>query len=91
MSAAVSIAEDGAIVGDTAAPVTAPSARLRRPPPPAPVAAAAQAPVVSFDDARVQRVYEILCSDEQPPAEQHWEGWTARRIVDALRRMRATP
>lgn len=44
----------------------------------------AQPPVVGFDDPRVQRVYEILCSDEQPPSEQHWEGWTARRIVDAL-------
>lgn len=54
MSAAVSIAEDGAIVGDTAAPATAPSARLRRPPPPAPVAAAA-----ARRDLRVTLVGEL--------------------------------
>ena len=46
-------------------------------------------PKANFSDPRVQRVYEILCSDERPPAYQHWEGWTARRIVDALFTARA--
>ena len=41
-------------------------------------------PAAQWDDPRVQRVYELLCSDEAPPKEQHWEGWLARRIVDAL-------
>ena len=42
------------------------------------------APVTCWEDPRVQKVYDILCSDEMPPDGQHWEGWTARRIVDAL-------
>jgi len=42
------------------------------------------APVAQWGDPRVQAVYDILCSCDAPPAEQHWEGWTARRIVDAL-------
>lgn len=30
-------------------------------------------------------VYDIICSDEWPPSEeQHWEGYTAKRIVAAL-------
>lgn len=41
-------------------------------------------PQAQWDDPRVQRVYEVLCSNEAPPPEQHWEGWVARRIVDAL-------
>ena len=41
-------------------------------------------PLTSFDDPKVQVVYDLLCSDEAPPPEQHWEGWVARRIVDAL-------
>ena len=41
-------------------------------------------PLTSFDDPRAQIVYDLLCSDEAPPPEQHWEGWVARRIVDAL-------
>ena len=41
-------------------------------------------PAAQFEDPLVQAVYAILCSDEVPPAEQHWEGWAARRIVDAL-------
>ena len=38
-----------------------------------------------FDDAAVQTVCTLLCSNEGPidPAE-HWEGWVARRIVAAL-------
>ena len=41
-------------------------------------------PVAKFDDPKVQLVYEILCSDEAPPKGEHWEGFMARRIVDAL-------
>lgn len=41
-------------------------------------------PTAKWDDPRVQVVYECLCSMEVPPPEKHWEGWTARRIVDAL-------
>lgn len=47
-------------------------------------APAAVAPVVAFEDPRVQKVYELLCSEEQPPQGEHWEGFVARRIVDAL-------
>jgi hypothetical protein len=40
---------------------------------------------VEFEDPRVQAVYAILCDDTMPPnPEEHWEGWKARRIVDAL-------
>jgi hypothetical protein len=41
-------------------------------------------PTAQWDDPRVQAVYQVLCSDEAPPPEQHWEGFLARRIVDAL-------
>jgi hypothetical protein len=37
-----------------------------------------------FDDDRVRIVYELLCSSDAPPPSEHWEGWTARRIVAAL-------
>lgn len=29
-------------------------------------------------------IYDILCSDEQPPKGQHWEGFVASKIVAAL-------
>ncbi len=29
-------------------------------------------------------VYDILCSDETPPNGQHWEGFVAQKIVEAL-------
>lgn len=29
-------------------------------------------------------VYDILCSDEQPPEGQHWEGFVASKIFAAL-------
>ena len=29
-------------------------------------------------------IYDILCSDEQPPEGQHWEGFVASKIVAAL-------
>lgn len=45
-------------------------------------------PKAQFDDPKVQAVYAILCDDaDWPPKEnpqQHWDGWIARRIVDAL-------
>ena len=40
--------------------------------------------IAKFDDPQVQVVYEILCNDEDPPKGEHWEGFIARRIVDAL-------
>lgn len=46
--------------------------------------AASGEPVAKWDDPRVQAVYQTLCSEEVPPPAQHWEGWTARRIVDAI-------
>jgi hypothetical protein len=47
-------------------------------------------PTAQWGDPRVQAVYECLCSMEVPPAEQHWEGWTARRIVDRLATLAAS-
>jgi hypothetical protein len=29
-------------------------------------------------------IYDILCSDEQPPEGQHWEGFVTNKIVAAL-------
>ena len=29
-------------------------------------------------------IYDILCSDEQPPEGQHWEGFVTNKIVVAL-------
>lgn len=56
---------------------------------PAPEAQAAPAavaePSTPFTDPRVQIVYALLADSEaMPPDGQHWEGWVARRIVDAL-------
>ena len=44
------------------------------------------APFSSFYDSRTQAVYEVLINDNYPPAgsNEHWEGWKARLIVDAL-------
>ena len=41
-------------------------------------------PKARFDDLKVQAVYAILCEDAEPPKGEHWEGFAARRIVDAL-------
>lgn len=46
----------------------------------------ADRPLPDFDDLEVQTVYQILCDIETvPPENEHWEGFVARRIVDALR------
>lgn len=41
-----------------------------------------------FNDPRVRVVYEVLCDTSEagspPTAAEHWEGYTARRIVAAL-------
>lgn len=44
------------------------------------------APVASWNDSRTQKVYEVLTNDNYPPkgSEEHWEGWKARLVVDAL-------
>lgn len=41
-------------------------------------------PTAQWGDPRVQIVYDLLVSCDTPPVEQHWEGWTSRRIVDAI-------
>lgn len=47
--------------------------------------AAVAEPNTPFTDPRVQIVYGLLADSEaMPPDGQHWEGWVARRIVDAL-------
>lgn len=50
-----------------------------------------QYPESKFDEPRVQIVYEILCADEAPPKGEHWEGFIARRIVDALAKPEQEP
>jgi hypothetical protein len=39
---------------------------------------------VDFEDPRVQIVYDILCEAVMTPEGEHWEGFAARKIVDAL-------
>lgn len=56
-----------------------------------PQAAPKAAAVAAFEDARVQVVYNILVDDEAPPAGEHWEGFIARRIIDALAAPKAAP
>lgn len=41
-------------------------------------------PHAKWEDPRVQQVYEILCRNDDSPADEHWEGFQARLIVDAL-------
>lgn len=41
----------------------------------------------AWEDPRVQVVYELLCNmPEGKPADDHWEGWTARHIVASFAR-----
>lgn len=47
----------------------------------------ALAPTVTFEDPRVQIVYQTIIDDSDwPPKDgpQHWDGWISRRIVDRL-------
>ena len=41
--------------------------------------------LAKWDDPDVQLVYKLLCDDEVPSKEEHYEGWIARRIVAALK------
>lgn len=41
-------------------------------------------PTAPFDDPRVQKVYDIICGDNHPPEDEHWDGYVSRLIVDAL-------
>lgn len=42
-------------------------------------------PTAQWSDPRVQQVYALLCDIKDVPTDgQHWEGWVARRIVDAI-------
>lgn len=41
-------------------------------------------PTVAFDNPLVQRVYEVLTDECEPPEGEHWEGFVARRIVETL-------
>lgn len=42
-------------------------------------------PKIPWEDARVQKVYELLNAEAWPAnREEHWEGWIARHIVDAI-------
>lgn len=61
--------------------------KLKQPQAEAPVIAQNKAaPVASWDDSRTQKVYEVLTNDNYPPkgSADHWEGWKARLVVDAL-------
>jgi hypothetical protein len=40
--------------------------------------------LAEWTDPQVQQVYEILCDQTEPPEDEHWEGFAARRIVAAL-------
>jgi Lar family restriction alleviation protein len=57
----------------------------------APTQGADARPVATFDDPRVQGVYELLCEPANPPAGEHWEGFIARKIVDLLATRDAAP
>lgn len=50
----------------------------------APQPAETVTPRTQFEDARVQKVYEIICGDHHPPYGEHWDGYVSRLIVDAL-------
>lgn len=39
-----------------------------------------------WEDPDVKIVYVALCNVGPPPGDEHWEGWAARHIVQALRR-----
>ena len=35
-------------------------------------------------DKQEKIIYDIVCTDEQPPEGQHWEGFVTNKIVAAL-------
>jgi hypothetical protein len=37
--------------------------------------------LADWQDPRVQLVYRLLCSDEQPPMEDHWEGYAENQTT----------
>lgn len=41
-------------------------------------------PHTPWEHPQVQKAYEVLLSNEEPPANSHWEGWVARRVADAM-------
>jgi len=40
---------------------------------------------VQWADPDVQTIYELLCDNKPPPEGEHYEGWIAMKIADALR------
>lgn len=49
-------------------------------------------PIVQFSDPQVQIAYAVLVDSEAaPPTGEHWEGFAARRIIDALRQAGQEP
>ena len=47
-------------------------------------------PLAAWEDPRVQAAYQVLCDDEPPPnPAEHWEGYSARRIVAEIDRLSA--
>ena len=38
-----------------------------------------------WTDPDVQAIYDLLCETEPPPEGEHYEGWIALKIADALR------
>ena len=45
---------------------------------------AAPTALPDWEHPLVQAAYKILCSDDKPPAGEHWEGFVARRFVAAV-------
>ena len=43
-----------------------------------------------WEDADVQIIYDIICSDNTPPENFHWEGFVSIRIAKALRAIAGT-
>ncbi len=45
--------------------------------------------MAQWTDPDVQIIYELLCDNEQPPDGEHYEGFIALKIADALRALNA--
>ncbi len=41
--------------------------------------------MAQWTDIDVQTIYQLLCETEAPPDGEHYEGWIAMKIADALR------